>query len=472
MTLPSPIDRNGKHVKAAQTASTSLSPSSRAVETELELDSPTNISSATNWRAPLLIGWAVIAFGLGGGLAWATLAPLDSAVSAQGVVSVESNRKTVQHLEGGIVREILVRDGDHVEEGQALFRLDGTQAAANLEVIRNQRAAALAEEARLVAERDGAEELEFPQDVVARQTLPAIAKVIADQNKLFKERQSYLAAQKDVLESQVRQAEEELEGAAQERAAGLKQISWVDQELPSLRELYKKGLVQWTRITSLERQRAQLEGVVAAASATHARLLHSINETKLKVAELSQQFHRQVAEEIAAIRKVIAETEQKQNIAQDILNRLEVRAPQAGVVQGLKIFTPGAVIRQGDPLLDIVPLNEELVIRAQVSPFSMDVVHAGLRAEIRFPSFHLPYVPVMYGHIRSISYDRLIDEATNQPYFAADVVADRSTLPEEIQDKLRAGLPTDVVIVAGERTPLQYLLRPLTDRLRKGMREG
>lgn len=466
MALPSPLNRS----RIAPAAEETVLPGLAADEAPAS-DLPRTTSS-TNWRTPLLIGWAVIAFGLGGSLAWATLAPLDSAVSAQGVVSVESNRKTVQHLEGGIVREIRVRDGDYVDEGDVLFRLDGTQAAANLEVVRNQRAAALAEEARLTAERDGSSTLEFPSDVMERQNDPAVAKAIADQQRLFRERQSYLSAQKDVLESQVKQAQEQLEGAAQERASGLKQISWVDQELPSLRDLYKKGLVQWTRITSLERQRAQLEGVVAAAAATHARLLHSINEANLKIAELKQQFHQQVAESIAATRKLIAETEQKQKVAQDILDRLDVRAPQTGVVQGLKVFTPGAVIRQGDPLLDIVPLNEELVIRAQVSPYSMDVVHAGLRAEIRFPSFHLPYVPVMFGYIKNISYDRLMDEATNQPYFAADVVADRSTLPEEIRDKLRAGLPTDVLIVAGERTPLQYLLRPLTDRLRKGMREN
>ncbi|MGV6875751.1 HlyD family type I secretion periplasmic adaptor subunit [Pseudochelatococcus sp. B33] len=427
---------------------------------------------SANWRLPLLIGWAIVVFAIGGSFAWAALAPIDSAVVALGTVSVESNRKTVQHLEGGIVREIAVKDGDFVEEGQVLFRLDVTAGEAQLEVVRSQKAALLAEEARLLSERDLLDSIQFPQEVLDRQDDITVAQAIADQQRLFRERSAFVRAQTDVLHARMQQEKEELAGAEQERISGQKQIEWVDQELPGLRSLFEKGLVQWTRITALERQRAQLEGVTAKAAATHARLQHSIGQTQLEIAELMQKFQQEIAGEIAAVRRQIAEMTQKQKVAQDVLNRLAVVAPQSGVVQGLKVFTPGGVIRPGDPLLDIVPLNEEFVVRAQVSPLNMDVVSVGQRAELRFPAFHLPYVPTMFGVVRTLSYDRLLDEANSEPYFAAEVVADKSTLPPEIREKLRAGLPVDVVIVSGERTPLQYLLAPLTDRLRKGMREG
>lgn len=443
-------------------------PAGQIVETvEEAVDLP-----SANWRTPLLIGWAIVAFAVGGSFAWAALAPLDSAVVASGTVSVESNRKTVQHLEGGIVREIAVKDGDVVEQGQVLFRLDITAGEAEFEAVRSQKAALLAEEARLLSERDLLREIRFPREVLDRQDDPTVAHAIADQQRLFRERGALIRAQTDVLKARIQQEKEELAGAEQEQLSGQKQIEWLDQELPGLRTLYEKGLVQWTRITSLERQRAQLEGVTAKAAATHARLQHSVSQTELEIAELMQKFQQEIAGEIAAIRRQIAEMTQKQRVSQDILNRLAITAPQAGVVQGLKVFTPGGIIRPGDPLLDIVPLNEEFVVRAQVSPFSMDVVHAGQRAELRFPAFHLPYIPVMFGVVRTLSHDRLVDESTNEPYFAAEIVADKSTLPDEIKEKLRAGMPVDVVIVSGERTPLQYLLAPLTDRLRKGMREG
>lgn len=433
-------------------------------------DAQTEFPSA-NWRRPLILGWALILFGVGGSFAWGALAPLDSAVFAPGEVSVESNRKTVQHFEGGIIREISARDGDFVVQDQLLFRLDDTQARANLEVVRSQRAAMLAEEARLLSEHVGQDTIDFPQEVLSRKDDPIVAQAIIDHQRILMELKGYRVSQFHVLEARIRQEEEELKGSGKQQIAGLKQIEWVDKELPGLRDLYEKGLVQWTRITGLERQRAQLEGVVANAEANHARLEHSINETRLQITELTSKFQQEIAAQIAAIRKQLAEVNQRQMVAQDVLNRLEVRAPQAGVVQGSRIFTLGAVVRAGDPLLDIVPLNDELVVRAKVSPLNMDIVHAGMKAEIRFPSFHLPYVPTMYGMIKTVSFDRLEDEKSGDSYFAATVTAEKKTLPSDIQDKLRAGMPVEVILIAGERTAFQYMLQPLTDRLRKGMRE-
>lgn len=427
---------------------------------------------STNWRGPLVAGWFVVLFAVGGSFAWAALAPLDSAVTAEGVVSVESNRKTVQHLEGGIVREIAVKDGDFVEQGTVLFRLDRTQANAKLEAVRSEKAALLAEEARLLSEQENQHTITFPPQVLERRDDPIVAQAITDQTRLLAERRSFNEAQFDVLRARVKQDQEDMEGAEQERLSGIKQIAWVDQELPTLRDLYRKGLVQWNRITTLERQRAQLEGITAKAAATHARLQHSISATNLQIIELTQDFQQKVTEQIASVRKSLAEANQREAMARDVFSRLDITAPQSGVVQGLRIFTLGAVIQPGDALLDIVPLNEELVVRAQVSPLSMDVVTTGLRAEIRFPTFHMPYVPTMHGVIKTLSFDRLQGEQNQEPYYAAEIVADKSTLPEEIRDKLRAGLPVTVLIATGERTPLQYLMQPLTDRLRRGMREG
>lgn len=425
-----------------------------------------------DWRRPARWGLAFIAIAFGGSAAWGFVARLDGAAIAEGVVSAESNRKTVQHFEGGIIRDILVRDGDHVVEGQTLFVLDDTQARANLDAVRNQRAAALAEEARLIAERDGKDVITFPNEALERQSEMAVLRTIEDQQRAFQDRRAYLKNQVDSLQAKVKQVEEQLTGSQEAHKSAVKQLEWIDKELPALRTLFDKGLVQWPRITALERQRAQMEGSIGQTAAAIAESKQGIDQAKFEMAQVGKGMQQEVAQRIIDVRKSLADLAEKMKVAEDVSRRLTINAPQTGVVQGLKVFTRGAVIRSGDPLLDIAPMNEALVVLAQIQPTDMDVVQTGLEAEVRFPSFHLGQVPFIIGSVRSLSYDRLIDQKNQNSYFAAEIVVDPASIPAEIKDKLRPGMPAQIMIATGERTPFEYLTAPLFNRLRKTMVDG
>ncbi|CAH1658354.1 Membrane fusion protein (MFP) family protein [Hyphomicrobiales bacterium] len=422
-----------------------------------------------DWRRPARIGLTILAIALGGGGAWATLAHLDGAAIAPGTVAVESRRKTVQHLEGGIVTSIHVRDGDRVARGQLLLGLDATQARASLDTIRNQRAAALAEEARLVAERDGTP-ITFPAEVLDRGAVPTVRQAIEDQRHALAEATGRFANHRASLEARLRQAEEQRAGSEQAHRAALKQLHWLDRELPALRRLYSRGLVQWPRITTLERQRAETEGAIGQAAAAMAQNAQTIRQAELELTQAEQQRQQQLTDRLIEIRKLLAGLREKLAVGEDVAARLSIRAPQAGVVQGLKVVTPGAVIKPGEALLDIAPIDEPLVIQARIDPRDMGTVVVGLKAEIQFPTFRAAGAPI-FGTLRKLSHDSLVDETSGRSYFAAEIVANPRDIPSSISGKLRAGLPADVLIITGERTPLSYLLEPLTRRLAMTMRE-
>lgn len=424
-----------------------------------------------SWWRPVLLSYILMAVAFGGVGGWAVVAKLDAAAVAPGLVMAQTNKKTVQHLEGGIVRDLLVRDGDLVHEGQVLFRLDGTQASADLGLVRDQRAAALAREARLLAERDHSPEIRYPKEVLERGGEALVAKSIIDENANFEERRAALKADLDAGYAKIAQLQQAIEGARRIAEADQKQVVWIDQELSGIRKLFEQGLSTIAQLAALEREHARLLGEIGKAQSDQAQAKQAVAEAVFQTEKIERDFQEKVASDIVDVRKTLAELAQKERVAQDILNRLEIRAPQTGIVQGLKIFTPGAVIRAGDGLLDIAPINDKLVIQAKVRPDDMDVVHDGLRAEIRFPAFHTRRVPAMFGTVRSLSYDRLIAEDTKSPYFEAEIAVDTQTIPTEIRTKLKPGLPADVLIVTGERTVLDYFLAPLLDRLRKVMRD-
>lgn len=426
----------------------------------------------SDWRSLVRHGWIVVAvfFGMGG--LWAVTARLDQGAVAPGVISVASNRKVVQHLEGGLVRELRVREGDLVKEGAVLLRMDDTQARASAEVVRKQLAAALAEEARLVAERDFADAVSFPAEVTQVRDDPLVARAVADQVAAFNERRNNLIGQQTILEARIQQVREAMLGTEGEKTAGEEQVATIRRELAGLRDLLAKNLVQLPRVLALEREESRLKGVIGRTVADLARSEQTIGETRIQIQQLRQQFLEGVSRDLPAVRKVIAELREKLGVQNDILRRVDITAPQTGVVQGLKVFTVGGVIRPGDVLMEIVPVSDELVIRAQVSPLDVDNVHVGATAEIRFPAFSSRHPPLFFGEVRTLSRDRLLDD-TNQrnPYFAAEVSVDQSKMPREFRDKIVAGMSADVIIATGERTALWYILGPMLNRMRFGMRE-
>jgi len=425
----------------------------------------------TTWRRPALYGYLVIflTFGVVGG--WASYARIDSAVVAMGQVTVENNRKTVQHLEGGIVREILVREGQLVAANAVLFRLDPVQANANAEIVKNQLDTMVGSAARLQAEQARAEHITFPPELLERRDEPSIAKIIADQESQFRERRSSIAGQIGILESRTRQFQQEIDGLTVERAATIRQVETIKKELVDLRSLLDKSLVPRSRVYQMEREESRLEGLIGKTTADIAKAQTSIGEARLQIIQIEQKFQEEVAAARVEAGQKISEMRERLLVARDVFSRLEIRAPLEGVVQNLKVFTAGAVIRQGEPLLDIVPVNEGLIVQAQVQPIDSANIREGLTAEVRLTSFPMWRMPIIMGRVISVSKDRLIDEATRQPYFLAQIRVDSSNIPEDLRPKLTAGMPADIVVPTGERTALDYLVTPMFDRMRKSMRE-
>ena len=426
-------------------------------------------NSVPDWRVPAIAGYVLIVgtfLVLGG---WSAFARLDSAITATGVVSAETNRKTVQHLEGGIVREIHVREGQHVQAGQVLFRLDFTQAKAGYELQRNQLDSAIAQEARLIAERDGQEQIAFPQELLDRADDPNVKRAIADQVAQFQERCGSLKGGVQILDAKIDQYQLEIEGLKQERSGTANQLGFVNEELVDVRHLFEKQLTQKSRLMALERERSRLEGLIGRSTADESKARNGIEEARLQIRQLRQKFEEDVANSMLETRQKINDLREKVRVAQDVLSRVDILSPSTGVAQNLRVFTSSGVVKAGEPMVDVVPERDALIVQAHVQPQDTENLQPGMPAEVRFSSFQTRILPIIVGKVESISRDRLVDEQTKQPYFLAQVVVD--DIPSFVKDRLSAGMPADVIFPTGERTVLDYLVRPLKDRLRSVMRE-
>ena len=431
--------------------------------------SNSDASDIPDWKRPAILGYLIVTvtfFVLG---AWSAIAKLDSAVVASGVVAVESNRKTVQHLEGGIIKEILVREGQRVKQGDILFRIDSTQAQANFDLQHNQLYAALAQEARLVAEREGTTEVTFPEELQEVRVHQTAARVLADQIKEFHERRASLSGQMDLLEAKIGQYKIEIEGLIVQQKATETQLRWIVEELADLRSLLDRNLVQKSRVLALEREKSRLEGVIGRSTADQAKAQNGIGEAQLQIRQLRQKFLEEVSGQILEARQKIADLREKVRVAKDVFRRVVIAAPVPGTVQNLKFFTVGGVIKAGESLLEIVPERDRFIVQAHVSPHDTESLVPGMRAEIRFTAFRANVLPLVMGYVESVSRDRLIDETTRQPYFLTQVVVE--DVPREVRERLMAGMPADVVLPTGERTVLDYLVRPLKDRMHSALRE-
>ncbi|MGO9238252.1 MAG: HlyD family type I secretion periplasmic adaptor subunit [Methylocella sp.] len=427
--------------------------------------------SISDWRGIAVAGYAVIILTFGVVGVWAAVAKLDKAVVAPGFVAVETNRKSVQHFEGGMVREIFIKEGDHVTKGEVLFSLKKVQAQANNDLVKNQLDSGLALEARLLAERDQKENITWPEEFSGRSAEPLLARIMTDQIHQFQERHTSLEGQVSVLESRIEQLTMGIKGIAIEKDSTEKQVGYINDELVNLRDLGKKQLVPMTRVYAMERERTRLEGVIGHSIADTAKAQSSIGEIKIQIQQLRQKFQEDIASSLLEVRQKIADARERVTVAGDVLNRVEIVAPLDGTVQNLKVFTVGQVLRPAETLLEIVPDEEPLVVNAQFSPNDIDTVYGGQQAEIRFPAFHSREIPLMMGRIESISHDRLMDEQTRQFYFLGVISLDRSDIPEEYRPRIRPGMPAEVIVASGERTVLSYIISPLSESLRKSFRE-
>ncbi|USQ97430.1 HlyD family type I secretion periplasmic adaptor subunit [Caulobacter sp. RL271] len=423
-----------------------------------------------NYKGVARIGYAIIALMLVG-LIIASFAPLAASVSATGVVSAEGNRKTIQHLEGGMLRKILVREGERVKAGQVLFELDPTQANAAAGITKNQYVALKAMEARLLAERDQRSSINFPADLSSQSSDPMVARAIADERSQFMERRQTLQGQVDLMNAQRDQYQSEIEGIDRQTQGLKDQLGYIQDELNDLRKIYDKGLVPRPRLLALEREQASLSGSIGRLTADRAKAIQGMGETQLKIRQIKQQFFEEVSQSITETRVKLAEVTEKEVVASDAQRRINIVSPVNGTAQNLRFFTEGAVVRPAEPMVDIAPDDEAFVIQAHFQPTDVDNVYPGMVTEVRLPAFHSREIPILNGKIESISRDRLTDPEGKISYFLGIVKVDVKQLPKPLRAKVTAGMPAQVIVPTRERTVLDYLFSPLRDAMRTTMRE-
>ena len=417
------------------------------------------------------IGTIAVLVCFGGFGGFAALAPIDSAAVAPALVAVDTSKKPLQHLEGGIVREILVKENGRVTQGQVLFRLEPTPARANADLVRKQLDAALAQEARLVAEQGRKPRVVFPDAMLARRGVAEVAATILDQERQFAERRRSIEGQERIVEARIAQTTREVAGRSAHAASLKGQIASLAAEHAKVTPLVERGFYPVNKRLAMERDLIRLKGELGQAEAEIARSAETIREARLQIEQITQKFQEEVAQQMAEARGRLSDMREKLAIADDVLTRVEIRAPRAGVVQGLKIFAAGTVIKPGETIAELVPVDDALVLSARVSPLDIDSIAKGQKATVRFPAFANRSASPMVGSVQSISADSLIDEATKQPYYLARVAVDLKSLPVALSSRIVPGMPADVMIATGERTLLNYLIGPLTESLGRGFRE-
>ena len=418
----------------------------------------------------IFAGLLVIAVFFGSFAAWSALAPIESAVVAPGVVSVESRRKTVQHFEGGIGEEIYVADGDRVARGAPRVRLRGVKPAAELGQLKGQRDEALAVIARLVAERDGAETISFPPTLAAAVDGAGNRSILADQENTFASRKRLDAERRQLFKQRIGKSRELIRGFKGKIAAVKRQQALTEDEVAQIQKLFKKGLATKPRLLAVQQRFEALAGELAELRANVARTERNILELRMELNELEAAASLQTIEQIRTERARLYGLEQQISAAEDVLRRTEIVSPIDGVIVNLQVHTLGGVIGEGDVLMEIVPSDDELIVEAFVDPTDIDKVQAGGAAQVELTTQSRRQRQPIDAVIVEVSADRLLDEQTGAPYYSARVRLDREKLAS-LGSTLVAGMGAMVFIRTGARTPLEYLLEPITRTLRLGLRE-
>jgi len=434
---------------------------------------PSRVSAVpTGVGGAVWLGMFTLVVLVGGFLTWALLAPLNSAVLGQGILVVETNRRDVQHLEGGIIREIHVRDGDVVNAGDRLITLDPTRALAGLQIVRGQMDGNLVLLDRLRAEMKGDDRIEIDPDLQRRsETNRDLRDIIMGQQQIFAARRASLQGQVDVLRQRIVQIESQIVGQEAQEEARVRQIGFIQQELDGVNELLRGGFAPRTRALALSRELARLQGEQGEYLSTVARSRQQIGETRLQILQTERSFQEEVTRALQDTQNTLREQQERLAANQDIVRHLEIRAPVSGTIVGLNVFTDGGVAAPGRTLMQIVPYGDNLIIEAQIAAKDIEVLHEGQQATIRFPALPQRTLPMLTGHVLHVSADRFTDERTGMPYYRVRVTPDATSLAKIAERRLVAGMPAEVTIATGQRTAARYLIEPLMDSIRKAMRE-
>ena len=418
--------------------------------------------------------WAfVVIVGLAGGFGTAAaLVEISGAVIAPGNIVVETNLKRVQHQEGGIVEAINVREGQSVEAGDLLVQLDGTIAKANLTVVTTRLRELQAQEARLMAERDGQETLIVPEALAALSADPAVAAILQGQRSLLDARRSSRAGRKAQLNEQIKQFREQITGLTSQRAAKAEEIELVAKELSDLSVLVEKRLIQQSRITALKRDEARLRGEHGGFTSQIAQVEQAISERKIQILQIDEEMRAEVVEQLPAVRGEIAQLIEQRVAALEELRRLEIRAPSSGYVHQLAVHTVGGVVAAGEDLMQIVPHEDVLVVEARVAPNDIDQLGPAQEAVVRFPGLDQRTTPELTARILTVSADLIEDPTDGTRYYEARLALADEEIAKLGDTRLMPGMPVEAFVQTGERTILSFLLKPLSDHLARAFRES
>jgi HlyD family secretion protein len=441
-------------------------------------------------RAPIVFGLVIFVVFVLGFAAWAGWAPLAEASIAPGVIKVEGSRRTIQHLEGGIVREILAKEGSKIRAGDVIARLDVVQSDSMVETHRAQRWALLAQDARLEAETRDAQDLRatlaqpgtagtelrrtrdiaFPADLAGSADARA-TEAITGQRSLFEARQANLNSQIQVLQARVDQQNAIIAGARGQLAATRLQLNLAKQEEQMKRGLVGQGLGRMPELLALQRAVAGLEGSLEDLNGQIERANATITEARRQIQTTVDQRLQEASAERREVRAKLAETEEKLRAAADVATRRDITAPEDGTLVNQKVFTVGAVLKPADPLFELVPLKDRLVAEVNVQPMDIDVVYPGLQAEVRLPAFKQRLVPYLHGHVTWVAADVTTNEQTRQQYYRAFVLIDQDQLAHLPNVFLTPGMPVEAHIQIGQRTFFRYMVQPLIDSFTRAFRE-
>lgn len=428
-------------------------------------------ATARSSRRITIAGLSIIAILFGVFGVWAAFASLASGVVAQGIVMAEGNRSTVQHLQGGIVKEILVEEGDSVTVGQVLLRLDDVQIRAKLGSLQAEYDASRGREARFLAEQTGQPNIVFPDDLLDRMDTQRVNEIVAGEAKLFEERRAALDASIQMISQRRSLYERHISGSEAQIESRKIQLAIIKDELVGLEQLFANGYVAKTRLLKLKREVAQLEGDVGQKESEVAQANIKIIEVQVEENQTRADFRKEVTTSLREVRGQLNDLEEQILAAKDTLQRLDIRAPRNGTVLDLQFHAKNAVIMPGSPVLDIVPIGDALIIDAKINPTDIDNVIAGAQAEVRFPAFRQRTTPSVFGTVTTVSADTLVDPGTNSAYYTARVVVDEVERRLMGDRALVPGMPADVTVQSGERTLIEYLIEPLSDVLARSFKE-
>lgn len=421
-------------------------------------------------RLSLLVVAAVaLLFGVMGGLAAATR--ISGAVIASGTLVVDSYVKPVKHLKGGIARAILVKNGDHVAAGQVLVRLDDTQTKANLAIIRKRLNELSARTARLAAERDGRQDIAFPTELLSDATDADVAAIMAGERRLFLDRHASREGQKSQLQERIQQLKQEIEGLVAQEQGKRREIALIARELGSLEGLLDQGIISATKVYSLQRESASLNGDLGNLVSSIAQTRGKIAETELQILQIDADRSSEVSEQLRQAESDSGQFSERLVAAEDDLKRIDIKAPQAGIVDQLSIHAAGAVISPAEAILQIVPDKDALVAELKLAPQDIDQITVGQAVSLRFPAFNQRITPELNGHVGTISADLTTDQRSGQSYYVVRVKVAKPEWDRLGQLTPLPGMPVEAFLQTGERSVLAYLTKPMADQIRRAFRE-